>query len=251
MMRINTFIFVALAALLVACSSPDTSPASAPAGPPTRSVDLSHVVRQDVPYPPDEPLTRLDRDGNGQLRALAIGAYTGTRLEVVAGPAAPLTTVDQLAPQDLVLPAAVIDVRDRAQNDPGFALSVADIEAWERANGPIGAGALVLLVTGWDLRWGEPAAYLVAGPSGEQQAPGFSPAAASLLLVERRAAALGLDGPGGPPAPAGLAADSHWLWLANLTSLEQLPPSGATVVVGALKVQAAQSSPARVIALLP
>jgi kynurenine formamidase len=238
-----------LALLLVAaCAAPPPSPAPTPA--PSHSVDLSHVVRQDVPYPPAEPPTRLDRDDNGHLSALTIGAHTGTRLELIAAPGAAVSSVDQLSPRDLVLPAAVIDVRHNAQDNPGFALSVADVEAWELANGPIAPNTLVLLVTGWDVRWGDPGAYLLPGPSGDPLAPGFSPEAARLLLEGRMVAGLALDSPAAP-RPAAVDGVDHWLWLANLTSLEQLPPTGATIVVGALKVQAAQSSPARVLALIP
>jgi len=233
---------LAAVALLAACARPVPAAAPPTAAPPARSVDLSHVVRQDVPYPPNEPATQLARDAGGRLQSLTIGARTGTTLALVAAPGAAVSAIDQLAPADLVLLAAVIDVRDRAQDSPGFALSAADVVAWERVNGPVPPGALVLLVTGWDVRWGDPAAYLAPHP------PGFSPEAARLLLEQRSVAGLGVDGPG-LDLPA--AAVDHWLWLANLTSLEQLPPTGATVVIGALKLQAAQSGPARVIALLP
>ena len=53
--------------------------------------------------------------------------------------------------------------------------------------------------------------------------------------------------PGTPFAPAA----GFCLLLENLTSVEQLPPTGATVVIGALKLQRAQGSPARVLALIP
>jgi kynurenine formamidase len=39
--------------------------------------------------------------------------------------------------------------------------------------------------------------------------------------------------------------------LLNLTNLEQLPATGTTLMIGALRLQAAERSPARVLALLP
>jgi kynurenine formamidase len=232
--------------LLAACAaSPAPPPTPAPAA--LRGVDLSHVVRQDVPYPPGEPPTRLSRDGQGRLRELAIGAHTGTLLLLAAAADADVATVDQLSPRDLVRPAILIDARDQAQDAPGYRLGVAEVEAWEQAHGRIPADAMVLLATGWDLRWGDPAAYMLLGADGALATPGFSRAAAALLLNERHVAGLGVDAPGAVFAPA----SGHALLLEHLTSLEQLPPTGATLVIGALRLQDAQSSPARVIALVP
>ncbi|NTV63462.1 MAG: hypothetical protein HGA65_07990, partial [Oscillochloris sp.] len=91
------------------------------------------------------------------------------------------------------------------------------------------------------LRWGDATAYLDAG------GPGFSATAAATLLDERGASGLGIDAPAGVYTPQ----SGFRLLLANLTNLEQLPTTGATVVIGVLKLQAAPSSPARVIALVP
>jgi kynurenine formamidase len=232
-------LLAALALLLAACAAPASPPAAAPPAP-TRTVDLSHVVREDMPHLPGEPATRLLRGPDGNLAQLAIGARTGSLLRVAAAPGADLADVEALSPRDLVLPAVVIDARDRSQDRPGFALAVDDVLAWERTHGTIPAGSLVLLATGWDVRWGDQAAYL-------DLAPGFSSAAADLLLNQRGVSALGLDAPGLPYTPAA----GFCLLLENLTSLEQLPPTGATVVIGALKLQKSQASPARVLALIP
>jgi kynurenine formamidase len=210
----------------------------------TRTVDLSHVVREDVPRAPGEPPTRLLRAPDGALRQLQLGAATGSLLRVAAAPDAELADVEGLSPRDLVLPAVVIDARDRAQDAPGFVLSADDVRAWEQTHGLIPPGSLVLLATGWDVRWGDPAAYLALDADG---APRFGKDAVDLLLNQRMALALGIDAPALAAAPA----SGFRLLLENLTSLEQLPPTGATVVIGALKLQRSQSSPARVLALIP
>lgn len=238
--------FVLIALMLGACSTASPSTTAGPAAF-ARTVDLTHVVREDVPYLPGEPLTTLTRAANGSLLQLSVGARTGSLLRVVAAPGAKPDNVEALSPRDLVLPAVVIDARDRAQDAPAFALGVADVLAWEQAHGQIPTGALVLLATGWDVRWGDQDAYVHAGPDGALQVPGFDRAAADLLLNQRRIAGLGVDAPALAHAPA----SGFTLLLENLTSIEQLPPTGATVVIGALKLQAAQSSPARVLALVP
>ena len=78
-----------------------------------------------------------------------------------------------------------------------------------------------------------------------------------MLLEERGAAGLGVDSPG---------VDSHRdrsystnrltlargrIVLENLANLEQLPPTGATIVIGALRLRGGSGSPAAVLALLP
>lgn len=229
----------ALALVLAACAAPAEAPGEAPTTA-ARTVDLSHVVREDMPRRTGEPAPRLLRGPDGGLRQLSIGAATGSLLRVAAAPGGPPIDVETLSPRDLVLPAVTIDARDRAQDAVGFSLSVDDVLAWEQTNGPVPRGALVLLATGWDVRWGDSSAYLAVGP-------GFSAAAADLLVNQRGAAALGLDAPGTAFVPA----SGFCLLLENLTNVEQLPPTGATVVIGALKLQKAQSSPARVLALIP
>jgi kynurenine formamidase len=240
----STVAMIALTLLVTGCVSREKAATQQPAF--TRTVDLSQVVRQDVPYLPGEPRTQIGRDTDGMIRQVQIGARTGTLLQLVAAPDAAPTTIEQLSPRDLVLPAVVIDVRDRAQDQAGYQLSADDLVEWERHNGSIPKGVLVLLVTGWDMRWGDPASYLDLDSAGRSLAPSFGNAA-SILLDQRGVIGLGIDAPGATYVPA----SGYRLLLENLTSLEQLPPTGATVVIGALKIQAAQMSPARVIALVP
>jgi len=238
---------LALAALLSACATPAAGPVAPEHARFSRTVDLSHVVREDVPLPAGEPRPRLVRAPDGDVTRIELGSRTGSLLRVVPGPDAELTSVEHLSPRDLVLPAVVIDARDRAQDAPAFALSAGDVRAWERRYGRIPPGTLVLLVTGWDVRWGDPGAYLGADAGSPASVPGFGADAADLLLNQRGVAGLGVDAPGRIYAPArGFA-----LFLENLTSLEQAPPTGAMVVIGVLKLQGASSAPARVLALAP
>ncbi|NJN17942.1 MAG: cyclase family protein [Oscillochloris sp.] len=229
------------------CAASEVNPVASTAVAAPHVIDLSHVVRQDVPYLPDEPHTHLQRAADGRLQSLLIGAQTGTFLQLVVGVDAPVQSIEQLSARDLMLPAVVIDARDQAQDQPSFRLSVGDILAWEAENGVIPAGSLVLLVTGWDVRWGSPDAYLYPEAPGRFAAPGFAPEALELLRTERGVAGFGIDGPLLHFEPA----NGFCLLLLNLTSLEQLPPTGITLLIGALKVQSSRSAPARVLALMP
>ena len=98
----------------------------------------------------------------------------------------------------------------------------------------------------------DPAVYLGDPP----HFPGYGPDAAR-LLVERGVGALGIDTLGVDPGeatdfpvhhitlPAGL------FHLEGLIGLDAVPDTGATVVVGALRLPGASGTPARVFALLP
>ena len=97
-----------------------------------------------------------------------------------------------------------------------------------------------------------------ANAPGELRFPGFGPEAARFLVEERGAVGLGIDTLGIDP---GVATDfvvhrqiSHprGVWhLEGLTNLAQLPPLGAWVVVGVLKLTDGSGGPARVFALVP
>jgi len=151
-----------------------------------------------------------------------------------------------------VRPAVRIDARALCADDPTWVLSAVDVEAWEAEHGRVPAGAAVLLCTGWDEHVADPARYL-----GEPLAfPGFGGDAAR-LLVERRAAGLGIDtlsvDAGSATAfPVHRAALAAGLWqLEGLVGLDAVPAVGATLVVGALRLPGSSGTPARVLALVP
>lgn len=147
--------------------------------------------------------------------------------------------------------------RGPAAADPDYALDVALLRAWERQHGPIPPRSLVLMATGWDRRWETPASFLNLGPDGTPHFPGFGLEAARWLLEERQAAGLGTDTHGVDPGDDTTFAASRavlargGLVLENLARLGDLPPRGATLVVGLLPLVGGSGSPAAVLALVP
>jgi kynurenine formamidase len=209
----------------------------------TRVVDLSHTITQDMPTPPGEmppQIVRAERDDS--VQALSLSVQSGTML--LASSDQPLSTLEQRSPRELIASAVVLDVRTAAQEIPSYRLPADAIRAWEARHGTIPADCIVLLATGWDMRWGNPADYFNLDQQQEPQVPGIT-ADAVALLRERGVRGLGVD------TPATIAPEDDWLLLANLTNVEQLPPTGTTLVIGALKIQGSSASPARVLALLP
>ncbi len=213
------------------------------------SVDLSHTLTQDMPHLPATATTRIERDANGKPQTITLDVTSGTSLHLLPATTSPRWTVENLSPDSLLLPAVVIDLREQAQDTPGYPIRAADLQAWEQQHGRLPAGGVVLLLTGWDVRWGDPAAYLNQQADLRLAVPHLHPSALELLRL-RDVQGIGIDTPlisQSDPAPP----ERGWLLLSNLTRLEQLPPTGATLLIGVLKVQGSSVSPAMVRGLVP
>jgi len=205
-----------------------------------------------------ETAATIDADGF-YLQYVKEGEHTGTHWGAPGHFQKGGLLADQLDPADLFLPAVKIDVRRQAAANADYALSVADLVAWERRYGAIPRGSAVILWTGWESRWGTPA-YENADSAGVTHQPGFSTAAVRWLIDNRRLdvrGALGTDtfGPdlGTDPtfAASTLLYDQHRISLENLTNLASIPATGAYVLVGGPRNRAGSGSPATIFALGP
>lgn len=165
----------------------------------------------------------------------------------------------ELPLRQLIAPAVMIDVSRQAAVDASYRVARADIEAFERVHGPIAAGTIVLVRTGWSRFWPDRKRYLgddTPGDASKLTFPGYGEDAAR-LLIERRVAMLGIDtasidygrSTDFPAHRAGAAANIANL--ENLTALEQLPPVGATVIALPMKIAGGSGAPVRVVALVP
>jgi kynurenine formamidase len=222
-----------------------------------RVLDLTQPLdERTVLWPGSDPFAAVGPDEYGAdgfwSRHLSTPEHAGTHLDAprhfVPGAAA----VADIPAEQLVRPAVRIDARALCGGDPTWMLSAADVEAWEAEHGRVPAGAAVLLCTGWDAYRDDARRYL-----GEPLAfPGFGGDAAA-LLVERGAAGLGIDTLGvdagaATEFPVHRVALRAGLWhLEGLIGLAGVPPTGATLAVGALRLPGASGTPARVFALLP
>ena len=228
----------------------------------SRIVDLSHPLSTQMPlWPSDPPPEFTDwastaRDGY-YLRRFSLGEHAGTHLTAPASFYPDGRTVDQYVPEELVKPAVVIDARQQCQANPDYALTPGDVAAWESRHGPVPTDSIALLLTGWSERWPNSAAYLGNDANGVLHFPGFGPDAAALLLNERNVAGLGTDTAGVEPGAdstftvSRLVLSQPRIVLENLANLHQLPPTGAVLVIGLLRLEGGSGSPAAVTAFLP
>ncbi len=236
-------------------------------------VCLSHPIHPGMPrWPGDppvefEPVAALERDGFF-LRRFSLGEHSGTHLNAPASFHPGGMDVAAYPDSALVAPAVVIDVRAEARANPDYRLSVDRALAWERRHGAVPAGSLALLFTGWQDKWSNPAAYLgLAGAEtgdetrdGSRHFPGFGSAAVELLLTRWGVAGVGIDTHGVDGGQDNTFAvnrrvlevsEPPRIVLENLANLDQLPPVGAILVIGALRLKGGSGSPVAVTAFLP
>jgi kynurenine formamidase len=159
----------------------------------------------------------------------------------------------------LVAPAAVLDFSAEATDNPDFLLEIEHIKAWENDHGPLPQGGWLLYRTGWDARAHSQELFLNADENGPHT-PGMSPACAEWLATTAPVIGMGVETVG---SDAGAAASFEPMFpchsfmhgagkygLTQLCNLDKLPPTGALVVAGPLRIANGSGSPVRALALV-
>lgn len=228
----------------------------------SRVADLSHTIEPGIPlWPGDPPVIFHDeasivKDGY-YLRNFSMGEHSATHMNAASSFFEKGKSVDAYGVGELILEAVVIDARKSCSMNADYRLTVKDIKDWEKLNGEIRAGSLVILYTGWQDRWGNSAKFLGADAAGTLHFPGFGIDATRYLMDIRKASGLGIDTHGvDPGTDATFSVNSIVLGkdgivLECLANLDKLPPIGATVIIGALKLKGGSGSPVAVTALIP
>ncbi|WP_438025977.1 cyclase family protein [Sorangium sp. So ce233] len=226
-----------------------------------RVVDLTHPITPGMPlYPGNKPfaletLSTVEKDAYYSNR-FAMDEHAGTHVDAPAHFMAGAATVEQIAPEQLVGAAAVVDVTAKVAASPDYLVTVDDLRGWEARHAALGARHIVLIRTGWGARWSDPAKYRNQDAKGVMHFPGVS-VEASRYLRERGVRCVGIDTLSTDPGPSETF-EQHKAFLGaggyhieNLANLEQLPETGAVVVVAPLPLARGSGAPARVLALVP
>jgi kynurenine formamidase len=227
----------------------------------TRVIDLSYALSDKlVPWPGDakafEAKVNATVEKNGYFtRSFWMLEHYGTHMDAPAHFPPGTTTIDKIPVERFFGPAVILDVRNEADGDPDYQLTVKRIEAWEAQHGKIPAGAIVLLRTGWASRWPDVVRYRNQDANGKMHFPGFSVGAAKVLL-ERKVSGLGCDtlsiDPGNSPdfPVHHLVLGANVYQLENLTDLKELPESGAFLIAAPIKLEGGSGGPVRVFGLI-
>ena len=227
-------------------------------------IDLTHAVSADAPYwpgPTESPFTHdtlgAHADGAPMMAAYAVPEHFGTHFDAPVHGGMGLASVDRVPTTELFGPAVVIDVTSQAAADEDYAITVEDVRAWEASYGPIPSGAIVLMRSGWAIRWEQGDLYYNRGEDGRLHFPGFGEDAARFLVEERDIAGIGADaGSVDPGNAAGLPAHgivngSGRFHLENLADLSGLPEAGAYLIVAPIKIEGGSGGQVRVFAVVP
>jgi kynurenine formamidase len=261
-MKIRTFVVgyaLALALFLFAQRHPSANQSTAFHA----VVDLTHSINASVPtYEPAEQsayrvrtVATIEKD-KYFARNITLPEHFGTHIDAPAHFARGMWTVDQIPPERLMGPLAVLDVSSKAKENPDYQVSVEDIAAWEHANGEIVPGAVVMARTGWDARWNSVKDYRSADAKGVMHFPGYSEDAAKFLVEGRNVLGLGIDtlsidyGPSKEFEVHQYTLTHSVYHLENVANLDRVPAKGAIVVVAPMKLEGGSGGPVRILALL-
>jgi kynurenine formamidase len=228
-----------------------------------RMVDLTHSFSPTIPVwsgfgqatfaAAADPKTRepytIDQHGFRSTYYALVGQY-GTHVDPPAHFAAQGRTMDEIPLADMILPLVVLDATPLLAGDPNHALSVADVEAWERAHGTVPKGSFAALRTDMSKDWD-------ANPERFKRSPfpAWSLDAVRFLFEQRGVTAIGHEALDTDTTEA--MASETWLLqnghyqIEAMTNLDQVPATGAILVVTWPKVEKGTGFPARAFAILP
>jgi len=242
---------------------------NAPALPGGRIVDLSYAFDSSTVYWPTAEGFKLETDFEGMTdKGYFYSAYRysaaehgGTHLDSPVHFAKGHLSVDQLPLDQLMGAAVVVDVTSKCVNNADYLISVADLQEWERKNGKLDAGVIVLLRTGFGKYYPDRKKYLGTDERGADAVaklhfPGLDPDAARWLTQNRSIKAIGLDTASIDRGQSSLFESHRVLFnknipaFENVANLDQLPVKGFSVIALPMKIKGGSGGPLRIVAIV-
>lgn len=267
----KVILLIITAVLFAACTtSPTTTDPLPGAGFSGNIVDLTYTFdSESVFWPTAEGFLRettddglTDKGYYYYAGTFQLSEHGGTHIDAPIHFGEGQLTLDQLSLDQLMGPAIVVDVSDKAVTDRDYQVSVADFEAWEATHGRIPDGTIILLQTGSGQFWPDRDLYMGTNERGADAVaklhfPGLHPDAARWLVENRSIHAIGLDTPSIDHGQSQLF-ESHRILYAdnipaieNVANLDLLPATGFTVIALPMKIKDGSGGPLRIIALVP
>jgi kynurenine formamidase len=222
-------------------------------------VDLSHVFRHDFPTfplaPPSSVRTAVTIEENGFYgQVWTIWEHICTHMDVPAHFVADGRSSPELSLDELVAPVVVVDISERVAGEPDTVVTPDDLARFERRHGRIPRDAVVAMYSGWETRADSVEAYRNVDAGGSMRFPGFGNDAAEWLIKRRRIRGIGVDTMSLDHGSSTtfdvhltvLGADCYGV--ENLRNLKQLPPQGATILLGLIPWHEGSGGPCRAFA---
>lgn len=261
--------FLLLIVFVVPVSGQQRAQRRGPVLPSDRVVDLSHAFDASTVYWPTAEGFKLETDFEGMTdKGYFYSAYRysaaehgGTHLDSPVHFAKGRHTVDEIPLEQLMGPAVVVDVTKQCAANPDYLISVADLQNWERQNGQIARGTILLLRTGYGKFYPDRKRYLGTDERGADAVaklhfPGLDPQAARWLTQNRAIKAVGLDTASIDYGQSTLFESHRILFdknipaFENVANLDQLPVKGFSVIALPMKIKGGSGGPLRIVALI-
>ncbi|MEZ4777593.1 MAG: cyclase family protein [Bacteroidia bacterium] len=263
----NTFILPVIV-LGIACTPVKNEPSTPfPQG---KWIDLTHDFDENTVFWPTAESFKLDTVFAGMTEGgyyysafqFCLAEHGGTHLDAPVHFAEGHWAVNEIPLERGIGEAIVVDVSEGASGNPDYLISIADIEKWEKENGPMPEDAIVLFRTGYGKFWPDRVSYMGTDERGPEAVaklhfPGIDPALATWLVNNRKIKAVGLDTPSVDYGQSTLF-ESHQilykeniLGFENVANLDLLPAKGTWIIALPMKIKAGSGGPLRIVALVP
>ncbi len=171
-------------------------------------------------------------------------------------------SVEQVALEQLIGQAVVIDISAKTKVNRDYRLMVEDIIGFEKQHGKIAKGSILLINTGFAQYYHDRKQYMGTDMRGDKAVkhlsfPGIHPDAAKFIATERQIKAVGLDT---PSLDYGKSThfETHVMLFKhnipgfeNVANLNALPATGATIVALPMKIKGGSGGPLRIVAFIP
>ena len=231
-----------------------------------RWVDLTHSFAPGIPhwpgFPDEERETLYHYDeGVGSIGSYGIFIHRyshvgqwGTHADPPAHFVRGKRTLDQIEVKEMILPLVVVSIHEKVAKKPDYAVTMADIKAWEAKYGKIPEGCFVALRTDWSKRWPDDKAMQNEDSKGIKHFPGWSMPVLEYLYEKRKITASGhetTDNAANDLDIERYVLGTNHYQIELLTNLDQVPEFGALIVATFPKPKHGSGFPARVFAILP
>ena len=232
-------------------------------------VDLSYPFDSATVYWPTAETFQLEKDFEGTTEQgyyysayrYSAAEHGGTHIDAPVHFAKGRNSVDEIPLEQLMGPGIVVDVTSQCKNNSDYLITAGDFKNWERRNGKIAAGTIVMLRTGFGKFYPDRKRYLGTDQRGAAAVanlhfPGLHPDAARWLTQNRRIKAIGLDTASIDYGQSKLFESHRTLFvkdipaLENVANLDKLPTRGFSVIALPMKIKGGSGGPLRIIAVI-
>ena len=254
----------------IAKTAPETSYPVLSLLPNGKIIDLTHTFSKESVYWVTAKEFELDTVAYGNTEKgyfysannFTGAEHGGTHIDAPIHFSKNAQTVEEIPLENLMGSAIKINVSDKAIKNHDYLVSVEDLLNWEKENGEIPDGSIILIETGYARYYPDKLKYLGTDARGPEAVaklhfPGLSPKAAKWLVENRKINAIGLDT---ASIDYGQSTDfqSHVILLSanipafeNVAHLDKLPNKGFSVIALPMKIKGGSGGPLRIIAIVP